>query len=233
METPMPDMTLENHLWKEGFRVIGCDEAGRGTWAGPLFVGAVSLHDTNIALVQGWLTHDMLRDSKKMTETQRYTIYREMMEHNVPYAVGDATAEEVDKHGIEAAFGLALNRAVSALTELEKLYDKSPSDRYQKTALLIDGAHYRSLRIKDMSLSEPDYYEVVAEDKLDDACATVAMASVVAKVHQQITMLGMSKIFPKYGFDRHSGYPTKAHREAVHKYGLSVIHRVSWEVKSS
>ena len=227
----MSDLTLENHLWHEGYRVVGCDEAGRGTWAGPMYVGAVTIHDTNIWLVQHWLGEDMLRDSKKMTETQRYTIYREMMSHNVPYAVGDATSEEIDRHGIEKAFGLALNRAVSTLMELEKLSDVEPSGRYQKTTLLVDGEHYSSLRIRDMSLSEPDYYEVVAEDKLDDACATVALASIVAKVHQQVTMLGMSKIFPKYGFEKHSGYPTKAHRDAVAKHGLSVIHRVSWEVK--
>ncbi len=214
----MPDMTLENHLWKEGFRVVGCDEAGRGTWAGPLYVGAVSLHDANIALVQDWLKHDMLRDSKKMTPTQRYTIYREMMSHNVPYAVGDATAEEVDKHGIEAAFGLALNRAVSTLTELEKVHARPPSEKYQKTALLIDGAHYRNLRVIDTSLSEASYYEVVAEDKLDDACATVAMASVVAKVHQSITMIGMDLIFPDYGLGKNKGYPTAAHRAAVEKH---------------
>ena len=234
----MPDLSLENRLWSEGFRVVGCDEAGRGAWSGPLYVGAVTLREEDIPLIQVMLEHNeswrragcVLRDSKKMTERQRYAVYRKMMENGIPYAVGDATSEEIDKHGIEAAFSLALHRAGDMLLALEKQGLRSPSAIYQKTAVLIDGARYRNLRVEDTSLSGAMTYEVVAEDKLDDTCATVALASVVAKVHQQITMLGMAKVFPQYGLEKNSGYPTKQHREAVVRHGLSVIHRTSWNV---
>jgi len=227
----MPDLALENHLWKEGYRVVGCDEAGRGTWAGPIFVGAVTLYKGHIPLVQSLLTDGILRDSKKMTPNQRYKVYREMMENGIPYAVGDATADEIDRHGIEHAFVLALHRAGEMLTALEMQAQRSPAELYQKTALLIDGRRYKDLRIQDTSLSEAIDYEVVAEDRLDDACATVALASIAAKVHQSITMLGMSKVFPQYGFEKSNGYPTAQHRAAVEKHGLSVIHRQSWSVK--
>ncbi|KKK58458.1 hypothetical protein LCGC14_3044270, partial [marine sediment metagenome] len=60
--------------------------------------------------------------------------------------------------------------------------------------------------------------------------ATVALASVVAKVHQEITMLGLDLIYPEYGFAKHNGYPTKAHKEAVDKHGLSAVHRTTWKV---
>jgi len=79
-------------------------------------------------------------------------------------------------------------------------------------------------------LSEPLHFEIVAEDKLDQTSATVALASVVAKVHQSITMLGLNQIYPEYGLAKNNGYPTRAHREAVDKHGLTVIHRRSWNV---
>lgn len=226
----MPDLTLENKLWQEGFRVIGCDEAGRGTWAGPMFVGAVTLYTGNIPWVQQMVADGLIKDSKRMTANQRFKVYREMMEHGIVYAVGDANIEEIDKWGVERAFVLALNRAGQAITAIERQMMVPPAVRYQKTAILIDGSRYRDLRIQDTSLSEADDYEVVAEDKLDDACATVSLASIAAKVHQQTTMLGLARIFPEYGFDKHNGYPTKAHKDAVGKHGTSIAHRTSWNV---
>ncbi len=211
--------------------MVGCDEAGRGTWAGPIFVGAVALREEDIPWVGSLMEEGRLRDSKKMTPARRYKVYREMMENGVPYAVGDATAGEIDQHGIEKAFQMALHRAGEMLVALEIQAQRSPEQLYQKTALLIDGARYRNLRVEDSSLSQSSTFEIVAEDKLDDACATVALASIVAKVHQSITMLGMAKVFPQHGFEKHNGYPTAAHREAVDKHGLTIIHRQSWEVK--
>jgi len=218
-----PDLTLENHLWQEGFRVIGCDEAGRGTWAGSLWVGVVTLREDDLLIVSEMLDSYNLNDSKKMTPKQRARVYRVVLETGIPYAVADATAGEIDAMGIEAAFVLALNRAGSGLMAKQQ-------DRYAKIALLIDGRRYKDLKIRDVSLSEAIDFEVVAEDKLDQTSATVALASVVAKVHQSITMLGLNQIFPEYGFEKHAGYPTKAHREAVQKHGLSVVHRTTWNV---
>ena len=214
-----PDLTLENKLWDEGFRVIGCDEAGRGTWAGSLWVGAVTLREKDIPTVQEMIADYHLRDSKQMTPKQRARIYRMILETGMHYAVADATVGEVDVLGIEKAFGYALNRAGAGL-----------ADSIVKTVLLIDGARYNNLRVADRVLSEPLHFEIVAEDKLDQTSATVALASVVAKVHQEITMLGLDLIYPEYGFAKHNGYPTKAHREAVAEHGLSAVHRTTWNV---
>ncbi|KKK59522.1 hypothetical protein LCGC14_3033570, partial [marine sediment metagenome] len=85
--------------------------------------------------------------------------------------------------------------------------------------------------IRDVSLSEAIDFEVVAEDKLDQTSATVALASVVAKVHQEITMLGLDLIYPEYDLAKNNGYPTKAHKEAVAKNGLSAVHRMTWNVR--
>ena len=218
-----PDLTLENHLWQEGFRVIGCDEAGRGTWAGSLWVGAVTLRQEDIAIVEDMLISYNLNDSKKMTPKQRARVYRVILETGIPYAVADATVGEIDAVGIEAAFVLALNRAGSSLMSNQQ-------DRYAKIALLIDGRRYKDLKIRDVSMSEAIDFEVVAEDKLDQTSATVALASVVAKVHQEITMLGLDLIYPEYGLAKNNGYPTQTHREAVAKHGLTAIHRTTWNV---
>ncbi|KKM22406.1 hypothetical protein LCGC14_1625590, partial [marine sediment metagenome] len=164
-----------------------------------------------------------LNDSKKMTPKQRARVYRVILETGIPYAVADATVGEIDAVGIEAAFVLALNRAGSSLMSNQQ-------DRYAKIALLIDGRRYKDLKIRDVSMSEAIDFEVVAEDKLDQTSATVALASVVAKVHQEITMLGLDLIYPEYGFAKHNGYPTKAHKEAVAEHGLSAVHRTTWNV---
>ncbi len=225
-----PDLTLENHLWKEGFRVIGCDEAGRGTWAGSLWVGAVSLRKDDILIVSEMVASYHLNDSKQMTPKQRARIYRMILETGIPYAVADATASEIDALGIEKAFTLALNRAGTSLIDDLRGRASEPSDVYAKTTLLIDGSRYKDLRVADHTLSEPLTFEVVAEDKLDQTSAAVALASVVAKVHQAITMLGLDLIYPEYGFAKHNGYVTKAHRGAVAKHGLSAVHRKTWNV---
>ena len=214
-----PDLTLENRLWQEGFRVVGCDEAGRGTWSGSLWVGAVQLRQRDTPIVQEMIADYSLRDSKQMTPKQRARIYRMILETGLHYAVADSAVGEIDALGIEKAFGLALNRAGSGL-----------ADSVMKTVLLVDGARYKNLRVADRGLSEPLHFEVVAEDKLDQTSATVALASVVAKVHQEITMLGLDLIYTEYGFAQHNGYPTKAHREAVAKHGLSAVHRNTWNV---
>ena len=160
-----------------------------------------------------------LRDSKQMTPKQRARIYRMILETGIRYSVADATVGEVDVLGIEKAFGLALNRAGAGL-----------ADSIMKTVLLVDGARYKNLRVADRVLSEPLHFEIVAEDKLDQTSATVALASVVAKVHQSITMLGLNQIYPEYGLAKNNGYPTQTHREAVAKHGLTAIHRRSWNV---
>lgn len=225
-----PSLTLENGLWQEGYRVVGIDEAGRGTWAGSLWVGAVTLRQGHIPIVQEMIADHNLKDSKQMTPRQRANIYRMILETSLPYAVADATVGEIDEGGIEAAFLIALNRAGSSLVSNQRAREMSPADIYAKTALLIDGRRYKDLKVADGTLSEPLNFEVVAHDKLDQTSATVALASVVAKVHQEITMRGLDLIYPEYGFASHNGYPTQTHKAQVARHGLSAVHRTTWNV---
>lgn len=226
-----PDLVLEGGLWKAGYRVLGCDEAARGTWAGSLWVGMVCLRELDRLIVSELLDTHGLNDSKKMTPKQRAYTYRAILETGIPYAVADATVSEVDELGIEAAFRLALNRAGAGLLQRLRQEPPDPNIAFTQTALLIDGARYHNLKVQDPGLGMSLRFEIVAQDKLDQKSATVALASVVAKVHAEITMLGLGRIYPGYGFERHGGYPTAAHKAAVEKHGLTRVHRKTWDVK--
>lgn len=212
-----PDFTLENALWSKSYRVVGIDEAGRGTWAGPLFVGAVWLkpqHAVILADLKG-----EIKDSKKLSSAKRVRIYRYMLESGIEYSVGEALPQEIDAQGIEVAFKAATARALQGLISQGLL--SFPIAPESPLAVLIDGAQYANLE------TVPGV-EVFAESKLDDACVCVALASIAAKVHQEANMRGLDFLYSEYGFAQHNGYPVAAHKAAVEKHGLSAAHRKSW-----
>lgn len=214
-----PDFALEHRLWDKSYRVVGIDEAGRGTWAGPLFVGAVWLKPQHVVALKSLVAAGKVRDSKKLSSRQRVTVYRALLAEGVEFAVGEAVAPEIDSIGIERAFQSALRRALDALTGMGiQSFPLSPD---APLALLVDGKQYAGLPVG------PDI-EVFAEDKLDNACVAVALASIVAKVHQEATMRGLDFLYPEYGFAKHNGYMTQMHREGVKKHGLSIVHRKTW-----
>jgi ribonuclease HII len=88
-------------------------------------------------------------------------------------------------------------------------------------AVLIDGARYQDMKVIPG-------IEVFAEDKLDNACVSVALASICAKVHQEANMRGLDFLYPEYGFAGNNGYPTPAHKAAVEEHGISHQHRKTW-----
>jgi ribonuclease HII len=217
-----PDFTLETRLWESGYRVVGIDEAGRGAWAGPLFVGAVWLKPQHVVALAD--IRDNIKDSKLLTSRQRVEIYRHLISWGIEYAVGDAQPHEIDQHGLEKAFEIASARAFHSMIAQGLL--EFPLTEESPLAVLIDGRRYADIKpIPNL--------EIFAEDKLDNASVAVALASICAKVHQETNSHGLHFIYPEYGFDRHHGYPTAAHREAVEKYGLSHQHRKSWKVNGS
>ena len=213
-----PDFTLEAALWNKGYRVVGIDEAGRGTWAGPLFVGAVWLKPQHVVMLAD--IKGEIKDSKLLKPAQRNRIYRHLLDWNVEYSVGEALPQEVDAHGIEKAFEMAAARAFNGLMGQGLLQFPLTAD--SPMAVLIDGARYRNIPVI------PGSIEIFAEDKLDNACVSVALASICAKVHQEANMRGLDFLYPEYGFAKHNGYPTPVHKLMVDKYGLSHQHRKSW-----
>lgn len=183
---------------------VGLDEAGRGPLAGSVFAGAVLLppdfHD------------ERLDDSKKMSEHDRYAL-REVIEREaVAWGVGEVTATEIDEINILNASFRAMRRAFAQLQE--RLPEGIEVER-----LLVDGNRFRP-----GTLVVP--YECIV--KGDAKLAPIAAASVLAKTYRDDYMLRLHEEYPLYGWDRNKGYPTKMHREAVARYGLSPYHRVTF-----
>ena len=173
--------------------LCGVDEAGRGPLAGPVIAAAVIL-PLGIEIPG-------LGDSKKLTEKQRESLYDEIKAIATAYAIGQATAEEIDQINILEATYLAMNRAIGGL-------DPPPD------LCLIDGNRATGIKYANKC--------IVGGDGL---CASIAAASILAKVHRDRLMQDLHQSHSQYGFDRHKGYPTKAHYAALDAHGPSSVHR--------
>lgn len=144
-----------------------------------------------------------IRDSKLMTEKQRRSVF-ELIKKKAVWAVGTASVEEIDRINIRQASFLATRRAVGQLTERAEI-------------LLSDGFEIPELNIPCKKII-----------KGDRKVKSIAAASIMAKVLRDQHMLEIHKNYPEYGFDRHVGYGTKKHQEALKIHGSCEIHRKSY-----
>lgn len=145
-----------------------------------------------------------LNDSKKLTDKKRRELYPVIMEQALAYGIGFASHEEIDEINILQATYLAMERALAQLDPRPEL-------------ALIDGN-----RAKDFGIP------VQTVIKGDSLSASIAAASILAKVTRDDLMLNASVDYPQYGFDVHKGYGTKAHYDALRAHGASPIHRMSF-----
>lgn len=189
----------------------GCDEAGRGCLAGPVFAAAVILPSDLSVLTspqtsnQGGLS--LLNDSKQLTEKQRYAL-REIIEREaVAWAVGVVSADEIDKINILRASILAMHRAVAQL-------------RVRPQHLLVDGNRFSPFE-------DIPHTTVV---KGDATYMSIAAASILAKTYRDDFMMKIHEEYPQYHWDRNKGYPAPAHREAIRKYGTTPYHRMTFQL---
>ncbi len=200
---PQPDLSLERLLWQAGLRhVVGMDEAGRGALAGPVAVGAVILPAA--APLQRMLSG--VRDSKQMTPLQRERAARRIQEVALAWSVAFAEADEIDALGIVPATRLAATRALAGL---------SPAPDY----LLSD------FRLELPELDLPQTSLVGGEAR----SLSIAAASVLAKTERDALMCALDGRYPAYGFSKHKGYGTPAHRLALRRLGRSAIHRMTFK----
>jgi len=201
-----PDTFFESELWNSGLKYIaGLDEAGRGALAGPVSVGAVILPNDPALLSS---TLGGARDSKQMTHLQRERLAPRIREVALTWAVGFATAEEIDMQGIVRATRLAAIRALHQ-------FDVSPQ------YLLTD---FR-LELPQLDISQTSLV------KGDAHCLSIACASILAKTERDALMRELDERYPGYGLAKHKGYGTQAHRSAMKRLGLSEIHRKTFKVK--
>lgn len=189
--------------------ILGIDEVGRGPWAGPLVVGAVVLGaDFARSYPEIW---DKLADSKQLTPKRREELAPLIRQHTAASATGWVTSQELDRYGLAATLKLATRRAVKQILATKTKFDE----------IIIDGT-------SNFLINTPLADRVTLLKKADSLIKEVSAASIIAKVERDQYMTDLAKTYPEYGFDRHAGYGTKVHQEALQKYGPCPEHRQSF-----
>ncbi len=196
------------------------DEVGRGAPAGPATCGIVVIDADTGRVPQG------LRDSKLLTAAAREALVPEIKAWVLQSAVGHASASEVDDLGLTGALRLAGHRALAALVG-------------HLDAILLDGSFdwlsqprqaslLSSTRVDDVVIPP-----VTTKIKADLTCASVAAASVLAKVSRDAIMTDLARQFPGYGWESNKGYGSPGHFEAIRHMGLTPQHRKTWRLLES
>ncbi len=200
MSGPYPTLRVERKCWADGDRiVVGIDEVGRGSWAGPVTVAAVVPGDAHLAGV---------RDSKLLTPDERDACARRVRSWARGIGVGHASHEECDVVGMTEALRRAASRALAQL-EMQG---------FEPDRIVLDGKHdYLGMRRVVRTIV-----------KADQTVLSVAAASVVAKTTRDALMADEAEHFPPYGFESNRGYPAPVHKCALAAYGPCAIHRRSW-----
>ncbi len=177
----------------------GCDEAGRGCLAGAVYAAAVILPPD--------FRNELLNDSKKLTEKQRYELRTVIEQEATAWAVGVVSPEEIDKINILNASFLAMHRAIAQLKVVPQ-------------HLLIDGNRFNPY---------PDIPHTTIV-KGDGKYLSIAAASILAKTYRDDYMNRLHEEYPMYDWKSNKGYPTKKHRAAIATYGTSPYHRMSFNL---
>jgi len=214
----LPSLSFENSFFETGTRfVIGIDEVGRGSIAGPVAVG-VCLLDKQRDL-SSWPVK--LKDSKLITEKTREEIFPLVSSWVSGWAVGMATVEEIETKGIVESLSLAGSRALEQLIRDPALREAIAKDGVM---LILDGSH-NWLGTKALGMP------VTVKTKADRDCVSVACASVLAKVTRDKLMLEIHDQHPMFGLASNKGYASESHISALREHGPSPVHRVSWLTK--
>lgn len=194
--------------------VVGFDEAGRGPLAGPVYASAVILPEG--------FPLDLLNDSKKLSEKKRIAAQK-IIKETACFGISFVNHYEIDRINILQASLLAMKNAFYQLMEIFPLwYEKNYHQKCILSSCEFEG-------IADGNFSPDVDFFCRHEPKADGKYPQVMAASILAKTSRDDFMVEMDKIYPEYGYAKHKGYPTKAHKEACRKYGPSPIQRLSFK----
>lgn len=237
---PAADLEYEQRLFASGARTVaGIDEVGRGSMAGPVSVGVAILTPDATLEVGG------LIDSKALSPARRESMVPEIRQW-CAVAVGHVEPADIDRLGMPLSLRLAAQRALAELAR----------SGYRADAALLDGkhdwftppqedlfsalapdpaqAHYNALLAQAWEgAGEPAQMPVTMVIKGDYKCASIAAASVVAKVERDELMVQLDTRYPGYGWAKNKGYGSAAHREAISVQGPSPQHRLSWSLPAT
>ena len=201
-EVYVDKLRYEKEFLNKGYSLIaGVDEVGRGPLAGPVVCCAVIMPLDDNLLIDG------VDDSKKISEKKRIKLAEVIKSTAIAYAIYQIEPDEIDKINILEAVKLCMAKAVESLS-------------VAPDAVLVDGNDIHIDLSNASSVKEHSYII-----KGDANSYTIGCASIVAKVYRDKLMEDYAKIYPVYGFDKHKGYGTKAHIDAVKENGPCIIHR--------
>lgn len=204
-----PNFREERKLWNKGVKyIIGIDEVGRGAFAGPLVAAGVVFPKINKITKKTRFLKE-INDSKKVDAKERKRLSKRILKYALHYAIEEIDIETINKIGIGKANHLIIKKV--AKTILSQLNDLNHF-------ILCDGLSVQKLK-KNKAIVDGDCKSI-----------TIAAASIIAKVHRDSLMRGFSKKFHHYKLSRNKGYGTKGHQEAIKKFGLSQIHRTSFDL---
>ncbi len=199
----MLNIEYELSLLDSGYVCLGAiDEAGRGPLAGPV-VAACVVMDSDFKLVKEL---EDVKDSKKLSEKKREALFDIINSEFSGMGIGICDHKTVDRINILQASFLAMKKAIGAL-------------RKKPGMIILDG----KFPIPNLSLKQEPII------KGDARIFSIAAASIIAKVTRDRMMVDLDRTYPEYGFSKHKGYPTKAHRAAIRKFGCSPIHRKTFK----
>lgn len=177
----------------------GCDEAGRGCLAGSVYAAAVVLPPD--------YTHPLLNDSKQLSDARRRALRTDIERDALAWAIGTATAAEIDEINILRASILAMHRALDGLS-------------MRPDFIIVDGNRFTPY-------GQTPHVTIV---KGDARYLSIAAASILAKTYRDDEMHRLAALYPGYGWERNAGYPTAAHREAIARLGVTPYHRRTFKL---
>jgi len=210
-------LAFERPLLSRGEVVVGLDEVGRGALAGPMTIGAVVITE-NVPPPVG------LNDSKALTPQRREALIGPLESWAADWSLGSVSADEIDRWGLRLSLAVAATRALDGLS-------------LAPTFALIDGSFNlldAPLRFNDDDLDPPAlHFASLAHTTLikgDTRSATIAAASVLAKVQRDRAMRHLALEFPEYGWDANKGYGAPHHLRALIEQGPCHYHRQTWRL---
>lgn len=201
MKKLLPTFNYEQELWGKGCNwIAGVDEVGRGCFAGPVVAAAV-IFPKNFSGIEG------VNDSKLLSPVRREKLTKEIKEKALAYAIAEVSVQIINELGIGKATQKAFQKAVQDL--------QVNSDYILIDAFYMDG------------FSKHKQKPIIHGDRKS---ISIAAASIIAKVYRDQRMRELHQQFEVYDFFTNKGYGTKKHREAIKKYGLSDLHRKSFNL---
>ena len=201
---------VENELYaqKNIKYIAGIDEAGRGPLAGPVVVACCLMPKDS--MIEG------VNDSKKVSEKKREKLYELITQEAISYGVGIIGQKEIDEINILQATKKGLTIAIK---EMEKKLAENPELGVNKPdAILVDA-------LTKIDTDGIPYKSIIHGDAIS---YSIACSSIIAKVTRDRIMRQWDKVYPEYGFAKHKGYGTAEHSQAIKKYGLCPLHRISF-----